>query len=173
MIYWGLGLYLGALVHDAVSSRNGWKSTNLTQPFSLPLLQYPRGNNLVRVVHTSAPHASARLHQRRPQPRILRQRRMRLQIGARPSLRQSPRPSSAPNSPSHRPPDAPNPSAFSRSITISIRSPSRTFPIGPPASASGETCPMHAPVETPLNRASVSTATCLQCGKCFSADVTW
>ena len=30
----------------------------------------------------------------------------------------------------------------------------------PPASASGDTCPMQAPVETPLKRASVMTATC-------------
>jgi hypothetical protein len=45
------------------------------------------------------------------------------------------------------------------------QSPSRTLPMGPPASASGEMWPMQAPVETPLKRASVSTATCLQNGR--------
>ena len=35
------------------------------------------------------------------------------------------------------------------------------FADGAPASASGEMWPMHAPVETPLKRASVSSATCL------------
>ena len=54
-------------------------------------------------------------------------------------------------------------------MTIWIRSPSRTLPIGPPASASGPTWPMHAPVETPENRASVSTATCLPKLRCFRA----
>ena len=57
------------------------------------------------------------------------------------------------------------PSSVLRSMTISIRSPSRSLPIGPPASASGDTWPMHAPVETPLKRASVSTATCLPNGR--------
>ena len=52
-------------------------------------------------------------------------------------------------------------------------SPSRTRPIGPPASASGPACPMHAPVETPENRASVTTATCLPWGRYLSADVNW
>ena len=52
------------------------------------------------------------------------------------------------------------PSSRCLSTTISIRSPSRTLPIGPPASASGDTCPMQAPVDTPLNRASVNSATC-------------
>ena len=46
-------------------------------------------------------------------------------------------------------------------MTMWIRSPSRSLPIGPPASASGPTWPMQAPVETPEKRASVSTATCL------------
>ena len=39
------------------------------------------------------------------------------------------------------------PSRFTRSTSIAIRSPSRSFPMGPPASASGETWPMQAPVE--------------------------
>ena len=51
------------------------------------------------------------------------------------------------------------PVRFTRSISIAIRSPSRSLPIGPPASASGPTWPMHAPVETPEKRASVSSAT--------------
>ena len=37
----------------------------------------------------------------------------------------------------------------------------RSLPIGPPASASGPTWPMHAPVDTPEKRASVTIATCL------------
>ena len=45
--------------------------------------------------------------------------------------------------------------------------------MGPPASASGEMCPMQAPVETPLKRASVSTATCLPKSRYFSAEVIW
>ena len=44
---------------------------------------------------------------------------------------------------------------------VNAQSPSRTLPIGPPASASGPTWPMQAPVETPEKRASVRTATCL------------
>ena len=40
-------------------------------------------------------------------------------------------------------------------------------------SASGETWPMQAPVETPLNRASVSSATCLPNGRYLSAEVSW
>ena len=52
-------------------------------------------------------------------------------------------------------------------------SPSRTFPIGPPAKASGPTCPMQAPVDTPENRASVMSATCFPYDRCFSAAVIW
>ena len=37
------------------------------------------------------------------------------------------------------------------------RSPSRSLPSGPPASASGPTWPMHGPVETPEKRASVTS----------------
>ena len=60
-----------------------------------------------------------------------------------------------------------------RSMTISMGSPSRMRPMGPPARASGEMWPMQAPVETPLKRASVRTATCLQKGRALSAEVTW
>ena len=42
------------------------------------------------------------------------------------------------------------------SVTLS---PSRSSPIGPPAAASGETWPMHAPRVPPLNRPSVISAT--------------
>ena len=56
-------------------------------------------------------------------------------------------------------------------MTISIRSPSRSLPIGPPASASGPTWPMQAPVDTPENRASVISDTCLPNDRCFSAEV--
>ena len=52
------------------------------------------------------------------------------------------------------------PSSLTVSISIRIVSPSRTRPIGPPASPSGPTWPIHAPVLTPLNRASVIRATC-------------
>ena len=45
--------------------------------------------------------------------------------------------------------------------------------MGPPASASGPTWPMQAPVETPEKRASVSTATCLPHEMCLSAEVIW
>ena len=70
-------------------------------------------------------------------------------------------PSSAPNSTAPSPTRSTLPSSRLRSMTMRMRSPSRTLPIGPPASASGPTWPMHAPVETPEKRASVSTATCL------------
>ncbi len=46
-------------------------------------------------------------------------------------------------------------------------SPSRIFPIGPPARPSGPMWPMHAPVETPEKRASVSSATCLPMRQMF------
>ena len=46
------------------------------------------------------------------------------------------------------------PSSLFRSITIFIRSPSFNFDIGPPARASGLTCPIQAPVETPEKRAA-------------------
>jgi len=55
-------------------------------------------------------------------------------------------------------------------MTICSESPSRSLPIGPPASASGPTWPMQAPVETPEKRASVSTATCLPKLRCLSAE---
>ena len=58
-------------------------------------------------------------------------------------------------------------------MRISTTSPSRSRPMGPPASASGLTWPMQAPVETPEKRASVITATDLPQGMNFSADVTW
>ena len=45
--------------------------------------------------------------------------------------------------------------------------------MGPPASASGPTWPMQAPVETPEKRASVTSATCLPTSRYFSAEVTW
>ena len=72
---------------------------------------------------------------------------------------------------------SPSPTRFTlpsnrfRSITISIQSPSRSLPIGPAARASGDTCPMHAPAENPLNRASVRRATCLPNCRYRSADV--
>ena len=65
------------------------------------------------------------------------------------------------------------PSSVLRSISIRTRSPSRRRPIGPPASASGPTWPMQAPVDTPEKRASVSTGTCLPQGRCLSAEVSW
>ena len=63
------------------------------------------------------------------------------------------------------------PSSVSRLTSIAMTSPSRSLPIGPPASASGPTWPMQAPVETPENRASVTIATVLPHGMYFSADV--
>ena len=52
-----------------------------------------------------------------------------------------------------------------------MMSPSRSLPIGPPASASGPTWPMQAPVETPEKRASVTIGTVLPQGRYFSAAV--
>ena len=66
-----------------------------------------------------------------------------------------------------------DPASAARSITISIRSPSRTRPIGPPWSASGPTWPTHAPVETPEKRPSVTRATCFPHGRYLSANVIW
>jgi hypothetical protein len=63
------------------------------------------------------------------------------------------------------------PSSLTRSTVIATRSPSRSLPIGPPDSASGDTWPMQAPVDTPLNRASVSSATCLPNGRYLRAEV--
>ena len=42
---------------------------------------------------------------------------------------------------------------------MDIISPSSTRAIGPPTAASGETCPMDAPLEAPENRPSVIKAT--------------
>ena len=53
------------------------------------------------------------------------------------------------------------PASLTRSTMTSITSPSCTLPMGPPARASGPTCPMQAPVLTPENRASVRIVTCL------------
>jgi hypothetical protein len=58
------------------------------------------------------------------------------------------------------------------SISISIMSPSTSRPIGPPASPSGPTWPMQAPVDTPEKRASVTSATVVANGSCLSALVT-
>src|SRR5688500_7530381 len=73
--------------------------------------------------------------------------------------------------PSPTPP--PPPTTSFRSTTTRPVSPSRSFPLGPPASASGPTCPMHAPVLTPENRASVTTATSRPHLRNLSADVIW
>ena len=64
------------------------------------------------------------------------------------------------------------PVAVRVSISIVSVSPSRSRPIGPPASPSGPTWPMQAPVETPENRASVSRATSRAKGSCLRAPVT-
>ena len=45
------------------------------------------------------------------------------------------------------------------SASMAMRSPSCTAPIGPPAAASGATCPMHKPRVPPENRPSVTRAT--------------
>ena len=45
------------------------------------------------------------------------------------------------------------------SISIAIISPSSTNAIGPPTAASGETCPIQAPLEAPEKRPSVIRAT--------------
>ena len=82
-------------------------------------------------------------------------------------------PSSAENVRPASPTRSTDPSKRLRSITMRIVSPSRTLPMGPPASASGPTWPMHAPVETPEKRASVITATCLPNDRCLSAAVIW
>ena len=63
------------------------------------------------------------------------------------------------------------PSSVRLLMTISIKSPSRSFPIGPPASASGDTWPIQAPVDTPLKRASVTIATCFPNSRYLSAEV--
>jgi hypothetical protein len=64
------------------------------------------------------------------------------------------------------------PSRVRVSMTTRTVSPSRRRPIGPPASASGPTWPMHAPVETPEKRASVISVIVLPISRCLSAEVT-
>ena len=50
-------------------------------------------------------------------------------------------------------------SSLSPGISILILSPSSTSAIGPPTAASGDTCPIDAPLEAPLKRPSVIRAT--------------
>ena len=52
-----------------------------------------------------------------------------------------------------------------------IRSPSLTKAIGPPSTASGETCPTHSPVLPPLNRPSVNSRVDLPSPAPFIAPV--
>jgi len=49
--------------------------------------------------------------------------------------------------------------SFLFGISISMTSPGFSSPIGPPATASGLTCPMHAPLVPPENLPSVIRAT--------------
>ena len=133
-----------------------------------------RPNDRVGVVDAAAPGAPADRLEARPRAGCRRagrgpaRGRAAAAVCASTRLRRS-APHSSPPSPTR------STRAFEafRSTTIRIRSPSRTRPIGPPASASGPTWPMHAPVETPENRASVITATCLPNDRCFRAEVIW
>ena len=68
-------------------------------------------------------------------------------------------------------------SSFSSGMLMLMISPSSTSAIGPPTAASGDTCPMDAPLDAPLKRPSVIramlfprfliTADCLRCIKHF------
>ncbi len=50
-------------------------------------------------------------------------------------------------------------SSFSSGMLMLMISPSSTSAIGPPTAASGDTCPMDAPLDAPLKRPSVIRAT--------------
>ena len=106
---------------------------------------------------TQPPQAAARVLQRRPEPRVVGQRRVGRQVRSRRARR-----SRAPSSGSTIRPASPTKStrAFqrARSITISDRGRRRAACRSARRPAlPGETWPMQAPVETPLKRASVST----------------
>ena len=122
----------------------------------------------LRVVHAPAPDAAAGVLQHRPQPRVRRQRRVRRQVRPRRPPRQLGRPPRRRRArrSRRRPGRRCLPACCGRSRSgcgrrrAACRSGRRPAP-------PGETWPMHAPVETPLNRASVSTATCLPHGRYF------
>ena len=115
-----------------------------------------RAHDRVGVVHAAAPDAAAGVLQRGPQPRVGREVGVGRQAGRGGRLREdSARPPRPTSSSSPWPTRSTLASRRTRSMTIWMRSPSRTLPIGPPASASGPTWPMQAPVETPEKRASV------------------
>ena len=121
----------------------------------------------VGVVDAAAPGAAADGLQGGPEAGVVGQVGVGREVGVGRARGEDPAPSSAPNSTPSAPTRSTVPSRRTRSTTIRIRSPSRTRPIGPPARASGPTWPMQAPVETPENRASVSTATCLPKDRCL------
>ena len=120
-------------------------------------------DDAIDVVDAAAPGAAARLLQRRPQARVVGQLAVRRQLRVRRARRQQRAP--PPPASSSRPP-APTrltrpSSVFAVDHDLDRRRRRRSLPIGPPASASGPTWPMQAPVETPEKRASVTSATCL------------
>lgn len=87
--------------------------------------------------------------------------------------RQHPRPPPPLHTRPHPAPPGPRSPSAPRGRRQSESSPPRSRPSGPPASASGPMWPMHAPVLTPLKRASVISATSFPHGRTLSADVTW
>ena len=133
-----------------------------------------RGRHRAHVVDAAAPGPAAGLLEHGPEARVVGEVGVGGQVRARRRATASTR---APSSGSYSRPSWPTrsmlPSSVLRSMTMRMRSPSRTLPTGPPASASGPTWPMQAPVETPEKRASVITATCLPQERCLSAAVIW
>ena len=131
-----------------------------------------QGDDRVHVVDASPPDTSTGMHQRGPKTSVVGKGGMGPEIGTR-------RPHLQPACAFVRAEalvlfahqvDGPG-QLLAWSMMISIWSPSCSLPMAPPASASGEICPMQAPVETPLKRASVSSATCLPVGSHLSAEV--
>ena len=132
-----------------------------------------RRHDPIDVVHAAGPRTAARPLEGRPQAGIRRQ--SSAARGASPGCGARSPSSAAHVGAASACPAAPTrstePVSVPRSITISIRSSSRTRPIGPPCSASGPMCPTQAPLENPEKRPSVRSATCFPQGRYLSAVV--
>ena len=120
--------------------------------------------DFARIINAAGPRPAAGQLQRRPKSRVVRQRGIGREVASRTRGAKNFAPSSGVK---NLPIPADQINVAMDSIPINrmrMTSPSKTLPIGPPARPSGPMWPMHAPVETPEKRASVSSATCLPNG---------